>query len=123
MTSAELPGDGDGDTRDSLLISALQSVPNAISVRISAGSSSKTDPKLRLQLLDQLGSMEAEEILCPKLRDLTLISRTRRHGTLADYEIYLLQRITDMRSDMGRGLTRFEVQWNQNGDTITRRYE
>jgi hypothetical protein len=122
MTSKDHPRDGDGDARDSFFISALQSVPNAISVRISAGSSSKPDPKLRLQLLDQLGSMEAEEILCPKLQDLELTSQTQRDGALADYEVYLLQRIADMRSDMGRGLTRFVVRWNQKGETITRRY-
>jgi hypothetical protein len=122
MTSVDQPGDGDGDTRDSLLISALQSVPNAISVRISTGSSLKNDPKLRLQLLDRLGSMEAEEILCPKLEDLELIAQSHRDGDLADDEICLLQRIVDIRSDTGRGLDRFIVRWNQKGETITRRH-
>jgi hypothetical protein len=45
--------DGDGNARESLLIAALQSLPNAISVNMTIASSSKDDPKFRLQLLDR----------------------------------------------------------------------
>ena len=115
---------GDGDTRDDLLIAVFQAVPNATSVVMSTGSSSSSDPKLRLQLLDRLGSTDADDILCPQLQDLELTSLTRRSSKLADYEIYLLERIVDARKQMGRSLKRFVIAWKMPDleQLLTRRF-
>ena len=115
---------GDGDTKDKILISALQAVPNALSVDITSSASSRNNPKLRLQLLDRLGSTatpgEPDDILCPQLQDLRLTNRTTRSTDLAEYELYLLDRIVCARKQPPRRrLNSFLVRWCRRGSMVS----
>jgi F-box-like len=111
------------DLQQSLLISALQAVPNAVSVKIATACISVLNPEPRIEFLDRLSSVEEEEILCPRLRNLRLISRTRSVSELDEYEVNMLQRVFDNRKQIGRGLSRFIFQWtNEARELITHRY-
>lgn len=111
----------DQDVGDTFFISALRAVPNVVSIFISTSSSSHSDPKLRLQLLDALGSTDEDELLCPNLEDLVIEFISPRLSDLAEYELYLLNRIVDAREQSGLKLARFVIEWKIEGKGTTRK--
>jgi hypothetical protein len=111
------------DMQQSLLISALQAVPNAVTVKMGTRCIDILDPEPRIEFFDRLASVEEKEILCPRLRDLELTSHTRSESELDEYEVNMLHRVVDNRGHIGRGLSRFIFQWtNQAGELIPHSY-
>jgi len=109
--------------QQSLLISALQAVPNAVTVKMGTGCTSFLDSAPRIKLFDRLASVEEKEILCPRLRDLELVSSTHGVSEPDEDEVNMLRRIVDNRRQIGRGLSQFICHWtNEAGELNPHRY-
>ena len=106
-----------------VFISALQAVPNAVTVKMLTESTAMLYPEPRIEFLDRLGSVGENEILCPQLRDLELVSRTCGGPELDEYEFNMLQRIADNRRKVNKELSRFVFQWTtQASELLTQRF-
>ena len=106
------------DAEDTVLISALQAVPGATSVRIGAKPLRDGTSVLRPELLNRLGAMSEDMILCPRLRNLKIVSLGRVASGLSHEDTELLRRIVEVRKQTGRPLRELVVEWSDSSRQV-----
>ncbi|KIM27240.1 hypothetical protein M408DRAFT_171356 [Serendipita vermifera MAFF 305830] len=110
----------DGEQQDELILSALHAVPNAISLRIGTKPLPNDTSRLRLDLLKRLGETSEDTILCPRLRNIKLVSLGQFWMGLSDEELDLLRGIVEGRKQTDKPLRELIVEWTHiNGDVIS----
>lgn len=99
-----------GDKSDNILTRALRAVPNALTVILSVkgvNGFTMTGTCTWLYQLETLGSVEEDNIICPKLQD--LIIQSDMHS--ANRDDLLLRGIANARRKAGRGLSQLMFEY------------